>query len=188
LNDKHLARPESRTIKSPYIGRVDLFPPEERAEGEAVRFRCAYMGSDAGCAVRLRPQRQMMNQHLGLGLGLGLGLAEACVAVGAAEAVVLAADGAARPARVEAETLRDGLGDGLELRGGLADGTVVGLSSPACDAGDALAAADTMGSTVVAAPFCGPGPLLTSTTPAPTMATAAAPPRIRLRRRPLRAP
>lgn len=84
------------------------------------------------------------------------------------------------------EALCEALGDALGLCDALAEGFAVSFSAPA-SAAEGVAESDTMGSTVVAAPFCGPvPPLFRSATTAPTMTTAAAPLKITPRRRPAR--
>lgn len=80
------------------------------------------------------------------------------------------------------EALGDALADALALCDALADGSAVSFRAPA-SAVDGVAEPDTMGSTFVAAPFCGPEPpVFRSATTAPMMTTAAALPKITPRR------
>lgn len=83
------------------------------------------------------------------------------------------------------DALCEALGDGLALCDALAEGLAVSVNAPA-NAVDGVADEDTIGSTVADAPFVGPAPpVFRSATTAPTMTTAAAPPKTIPRRRPL---
>jgi hypothetical protein len=105
------------------------------------------------------------------------------VADGLADAVLPLGDVGALGLGV-GEALREALGDELALCEALAEGIAVSFRAPA-SAVEGVADSDTIGSTVVAAPFCGPEPpLFRSATTTATMTTAAVPLKTTARRRP----